>query len=402
MNVAFIPVRGGSKSIPLKNIKTLGGKPLVYWTVAAACRCDAIDKVYVATDSVQIAGVVNAIKQKNEDDTFEKITVIGRSSESASDTASTEFAMLEFAENYEFDNIVLVQATSPLLSEMDLKRGFELYAREDVDSVLSVVRQKRFNWSVDENGCAKALNYDIFHRPRRQEFDGYCVENGAFYITSKVRLLETGNRISGNIAACEMDECTFFEIDEPSDWMIIEGLLAKRLRRECTSQVVETSMEHVSAGKKIHMFLTDCDGCLTDGGMYYTEQGDELKKFHAQDGMGFQLLREQGIICGIITGESRELVRRRAEKLKLDILKMGVKDKLAIVKELCEEYQIALDEVAYVGDDINDKEVLVAVGFSASVPNAIKDVRESVDFVTERSGGSGAVREVIDYILKNQ
>lgn len=387
MNVAFIPVRGGSKSIPLKNIRPMCGKPLVYWTVAAACKCKWLDKVYVATDSERIVEAVTEIKEQADDADFLKIDVIGRSAESASDTASTEFAMLEFAEKYEFDNIVLIQATSPLLATEDLERGAALYRKEDVDSVLSVVRQKRFNWKVDENGQAKALNYDIFHRPRRQEFDGYCVENGAFYITSKERLLETKNRISGRIAACEMDESTFFEIDEPSDWVIIEGLLSRRLQREQVQK------------KSIRMFLTDCDGCLTDGGMYYSEHGDELKKFSTLDGMGFSLLRERGILCGIITGENVELVRRRAEKLKLDILKMGVKDKLAAVKDLCGEYGISLEEVAYIGDDINDKELLAAVGFSASVPNAIASVRESVDYVTERAGGSGAVREVIDYIL---
>lgn len=388
MNVAFIPVRGGSKSIPLKNIKPMCGKPLVYWTVAAACKCKWLDKVYVATDSEKIVEAVTAFKAQSDDVDFQKVEVIGRSAQSASDTASTEFAMLEFADNYDFENIVLIQATSPLLTAEDLERGVELYRHEDVDSVLSVVRQKRFNWKVDADGQAEALNYDVFHRPRRQEFDGYCVENGAFYITSKNRLLETENRISGRIAACEMDESTFFEIDEPSDWVIIEGLLSKRLQKNENNK------------PKIKMFLTDCDGCLTDGGMYYSENGDELKKFSTLDGMGFQLLREQGIICGIVTGENTKLVQRRAEKLQLDVLKMGVKDKLSVVKELCREYDISLQEVAYVGDDINDKEVLAAVGFSASVPNAVKGICDKVDYVTKRSGGSGAVREIIDFILQ--
>lgn len=389
MNVAFIPVRGGSKSIPLKNIKSMCGKPLVYWTVAAACKCKWLDKVYVATDSEKIVEAVNGFKTESDDADFQKIEVIGRSAESASDTASTEFAMLEFAANYDFDDIILIQATSPLLTAEDLECGVALYQKDDVDSVLSVVRQKRFNWNVDANGYAEALNYDIFHRPRRQEFDGYCVENGAFYITSKKRLVETGNRISGRIAACEMDESAFFEIDEPSDWVIIEGLLEKRLKKTQTSP------------KRIKMFLTDCDGCLTDGGMYYTENGDELKKFNTQDGLGFRLLREKGVLCGIVTGENTKLVQRRAEKLKLDILKMGISDKLTVVKELCERYGISLEEVAYVGDDVNDKELLAAVGFSASVPNARKEIREMVDFVTERQGGSGAIRDVIEVLLKD-
>lgn len=196
MNVAFIPVRGGSKSIPLKNIKPICGKPLVYWTVKAACSCQYIDKVYVATDSDIIKNTIEEFKSGTESGIFNKVKVIGRSAESASDTASTEFAMLEFAEKYDFDNIVLVQATSPLLQSSDLDRGFEAFYTEGTDSVLSVVRQKRFHWETDDNGYAHSTNYDVFHRPRRQEFEGYLVENGAFYITSKKDLVESRNRVS--------------------------------------------------------------------------------------------------------------------------------------------------------------------------------------------------------------
>lgn len=204
MNVAFIPVRGGSKSIPLKNIKPISGKPLVYWTVKAACGCKYIDKVFIATDSDKIKETVEGFKEGSEAELFKKAEVIGRSAESASDTASTEFTMLEFADKVEFDNIVLVQATSPLLVSSDLDRGFEAFGEENVDSVLSVVRQKRFHWGNDENGFAHPTNYDVFHRPRRQEFDGYLVENGAFYISSKEDLLKSKNRVSGNIKAVEM------------------------------------------------------------------------------------------------------------------------------------------------------------------------------------------------------
>ena len=145
MNVAFIPVRGGSKSIPLKNIKYLCGRPLVYWVIKAACGCEYIDKVYVATDSEQIKRTVESFQAGMEGSLFDKVEVIGRSAKSASDTASTEFAMLEFAKNYEFDHIVLVQATSPLLRSDDLNRGFQIFNSEGTDSVLSVVRQKRFH-----------------------------------------------------------------------------------------------------------------------------------------------------------------------------------------------------------------------------------------------------------------
>lgn len=387
MNVAFIPVRGGSKSIPLKNIKPICGKPLVYWTVKAACGCKYIDRVYIATDSDKIRETVEEFKSGVESDVFSKAEVIGRSAESASDTASTEFAMLEFASNYEFDNIVLVQATSPLLQSGDLDRGFLAFEEEGADSVLSVVPQKRFHWARDDQGFAHSTNYDVFHRPRRQEFDGYLVENGAFYISSKADLLKSQNRVSGNIKAVEMSDDTFFEIDEPSDWVIIEALMKKN------------GITAPEDKPEIKMLLTDCDGCLTDGGMYYSEKGDELKKFNTRDGMGFGMLRKQGVIAGIITSEIVDLNRRRAEKLKLDILEAGCKDKAAAIKRLCEQYGIVQENVCYIGDDINDIEAIKMVGFGCCPADAMPEVKAVADYVSVVKGGEGVIREVVDKIL---
>ena len=389
INVAFIPVRGGSKSIPFKNIKEINGKPLVYWTVKAACECNYIDEVYVATDSEKIKETVDSFKTTEE--IFLKVQIIGRSEESATDTASTEFAMLEFASNYDFDNIVLIQATSPLLQASDLNKGFEAFSREDTDSVLSVVRQKRFNWQVDESGLAKAINYDIFNRPRRQDYEGYCVENGAFYITSKERLVKFKNRISGNIRAIEMLEDTFFEIDEPSDWVIIESLMKKN--------DIENH-KAVTMGD-VKMFLTDCDGCLTDAGMYYSENGDELKKFNTRDGMGFSILREHGIVTGIITSEDVELNRRRAEKLKLDVLENGCKDKYAKIRELCFLHNVDIKNVVYIGDDLNDIEALKHVGFSFCPADANDKVKAVCRYITKSKGGEGVIREVVDLMFDN-
>lgn len=388
MNVAFIPVRGGSKSIPLKNIRPINGKPLVYWTVKAACGCKYINKVYVATDSDKIKETVERFKGGIEAELFAKAEVIGRSAKTASDTASTESAMLEFAENNAFDNIVLVQATSPLLQATDLERGFEAFQTEGTDSVLSVVRQKRFHWGIDERGYAHPTNYDVFHRPRRQEFDGYHVENGAFYITSKANLIKTKNRVSGNIKAVEMKDDTYFEIDEPSDWVIIEALMNKN----GITAPFETP--------EIKMFLTDCDGCLTDGGMYYSEHGDELKKFNTRDGMGFSILRKKGIISGIITSENVDLNKRRAEKLKLDILEVGCVNKLEAITRICVERNIPLSNVCYIGDDINDIEAIRAVGYGCCPADAISEVQIVADHITKAKGGEGVIREIVDRIIR--
>lgn len=383
MNVAFIPVRGGSKSIPLKNIRIFNGHPLVYWTVKAAQDCKKIDKIYVATDSAKIRECVEKFP-------FTKVEVIDRSEESASDIASTESAMLEFAANYNFEHIVLIQATSPLLVGEDLDRGMEIYSEDGVDSVFSAVRQKRFCWQQKAGEYAQPLNYDYMARPRRQEFDGYLVENGAFYITSKERLLSAKCRMSGNIKAVEMCEDTYYEIDEPSDWGIMEEIMRKReLKKQYTIP-------------EIKMFLTDSDGCLTDGGMYYSESGDELKKFNTKDGMGLELLVKRGIITGIITGEERKLVKNRAEKLHLDICEMGVKDKLSCIDDLCQQYGIERDHVLYIGDDINDLAAIESVGYGCCVANACECVKAVAKYISKRNGGEGAVREIADLILNRE
>jgi len=215
--VAFIPVRGGSKSIPLKNIKRIAGKPLVHWVLDAALKAKCIEHIYVSTDSKKIEECVKALNSS-------QISVISRSPETATDTASSESALIEFCESYEPEHVFLIQATSPLLKSQDLCKAWKMYEKENYDSILSVVRQKRFIWEQKDR-CAIPLNYTPTARPRRQEFKGFLVENGAFYLSSRKAISESQCRISGNIGLYEMDEKTYFEIDEPSDWEITERLL---------------------------------------------------------------------------------------------------------------------------------------------------------------------------------
>ena len=382
--VAFIPVRGGSKSIPLKNIKYLCGKPLVYWSAKAACEAATIDKVYVATDSNEIRKEITDFCNL-EKEVFSKLEVVDRSKENASDTASTESVMLEFAGKNDFETIVLVQATSPLISGKDIDGGMNVFKTPGTDSVISLVQQKRFLWKKC-NEHVEAINYDLNNRPRRQEFDGYLMENGAFYITSKKALMESKNRISGTIRAYVMSEDSSIEIDEPKDFIVVEQLLRERLRTD-----------NCRPKKNIKMVVMDCDGCLTDGGMYYSENGDELKKFNTKDGMAIARLHDIGIITGIITGEDRELNKRRATKLHMDFIEQGSKDKLSTLKDVCNRFTIGLTEVLYVGDDINDIDAIRKAGYSACPADAANEVKKAADFIATRKGGCGAVREIIEH-----
>ena len=155
--------------------------------------------------------------------------------------------------------------------------------------------------------------------------------------------------------------------------------------------------------RNIKLFLTDVDGVLTDAGMYYSEAGDELKKFNTHDGMGLQLIREKGIKTGIVTSENTKMVERRFNKLKLDYLYQGKREggKLASVKEICEKEGISLSEVAYIGDDVNCFELLSNVGLAACPANALKAIKNIPGIIQmNKKGGEGCVREFIEMIIK--
>lgn len=151
--------------------------------------------------------------------------------------------------------------------------------------------------------------------------------------------------------------------------------------------------------KKPKLILTDIDGVWTDGGMYYDQTGNEWKKFHTYDSAGVLFAHQNEIPVGIITGEDTEIVARRAAKLKIDYLFQGVKNKLEVAENLCKELNISLDEVAYIGDDIGDIELLKNVGISATPNSAPEYVKKYSQMVMTKNGGEGVFREFVEKIL---
>ena len=153
---------------------------------------------------------------------------------------------------------------------------------------------------------------------------------------------------------------------------------------------------------KIKLFASDVDGTMTDGCMYYLENGIEAKKFNFKDGLGFQLLRDAGIKTAVITSEYTNIVKKRADKLKVDYLGMGICKKLEFIKNICKETGITLDEIAYIGDDINDIELLNAVKYKACPINSVSKVKLIPEIkILKNKGGEAAVREFIDFLLEN-
>lgn len=228
MIAAFMPIRHGSKSIYHKNIRDIAGKPLWRWAADAVCECPLINDFYIMIDNYLY---FNLIKEYSNREKFHIVEV-----EEMDDDCMQESVILNFLTSHtrdhrneirdtdNIDHIILLQATSPFTTSADLTGGITKYFDGGYDSLLSVSRQKKFIWE-EIDGEGYALNFDPQKRPRRQWNEGVLVENGSFFITSKEAFLKSHCRISGKIGLYEMPEIAYHEVDEPSDWLIVEALL---------------------------------------------------------------------------------------------------------------------------------------------------------------------------------
>lgn len=164
----------------------------------------------------------------------------------------------------------------------------------------------------------------------------------------------------------------------------IISLLVSDIRKKCSN---------------IKIVMSDVDGVLTDGGMYYSDKGDVMKKFHTRDGMGVSLLRKNGIPTIIITKEKTKIVRMWAKRMKIEKLHDGILQKETIVERLCETFNVKTNELAYIGDDVNDLKIMSTVGFSAVPADATIEAKQITDYICKSRGGEGVLREITDLIL---
>jgi len=158
-------------------------------------------------------------------------------------------------------------------------------------------------------------------------------------------------------------------------------------------------MKKMRKPRNVKILLTDVDCVLTDGGMYYNSKGDFMKKFYTRDGMGVTLLRKKGIPTIIVTKEKTAIVRKWADKMKVTEIFDGIQNKEKIVDVICKKYKVSIDQVGYIGDDVNDIELLKKVGFSATPKDGIFKVQKIVDYVCKKNGGEGAFREIADLLI---
>lgn len=203
---ALVPLRGGSKSIPYKNIRPIAGKPLCFWVLAAACDSKYIDGVYVSTEDRKIKAAVESLGLP--------VKITDRPEELARDDSTTESVMADFMGKVPFDILVTIQATSPTTDSRDLDAAIEQFFRNGNDSLLTGTLQKKFFWTPG----GTPLNFDYRNRPMRQQFAGVIHENGAFYITARSLLEKERCRLGGKIGIFVLAPEKDLDIDEPGDW----------------------------------------------------------------------------------------------------------------------------------------------------------------------------------------
>lgn len=152
--------------------------------------------------------------------------------------------------------------------------------------------------------------------------------------------------------------------------------------------------------KKIKLLISDVDGVLTDGGMYYSAEGEMMKKFHTRDGMGVELLLTKNIKTILLSKENSKIVIKRVKKIKVAKSYVGVLQKELLLQKLCRDFQVNLMEIAYVGDDVNDLEIMKMVGFSGTPKDGVAQIRQIADYVCHVEGGRGVLREIVDLIIE--
>lgn len=383
-SVAIIPARGGSKGVPRKNALPLAGKPLLGWTIDAALQAQSVVRVVVSTDNPEIAQIAESFGAD----------VVWRPANLSGDLASSESAVLHALDTLEADGFELpevtafLQCTAPLMQWSDIDGTFDALIKEKADTALAVADFHYFVWENDEHGDFVGVNHDKRVRKMRQERTPQFIETGSVYLMRTAGFRSQRHRFFGKTAHYVMPPERVLEIDDPVDFKVAQMLLEERLKSE----------RQKALPQKIGLLVFDFDGVFTDDSVIVSQDGTESVVCNRGDGMGISLLREAGVPMMILSTEVNEVVRRRAEKLKLPVVH-GVGNKLEVLNEILEERNVPWTEVVYLGNDVNDVHCLLQAGCGVAVADASKEAIAASRIVLSRSGGRKAVRELADLIL---
>jgi N-acylneuraminate cytidylyltransferase len=360
--VAVIPARGGSKGVPRKNLRPLGGEPLVVRAIRSLRATASVDQVVVSTDDHEIAYAARSAGA----------LVVDRPARLAGDEASSESALRHAlavlgTRGPVPEVTVFVQATSPFIDPADVERAVESVTAGGADVAFSVVRSEQHVWRIGPDG-PEGVNHDKRRRQRRQDRAPEFTETGAFYAMRTHGFLEHGHRFFGRLELVEVSPRDALEIDTEHDLRLAEELLLRR------------------------------DGVHTDDSVRVDSHGVESVVVSRSDGLGVRHLLEAGIPVLVLSTETNPVVQARAEKLGVEAI-TGCTDKIAALTAWARDRGLPLADVAYLGNDVNDVDCLRAVGWAVVPADAHPAARVAAPYVLRRRGGDGAVRELADRVL---
>src|SRR6185369_656326 len=337
--IAIIPARGGSKAIPGKNTRPVGGKPLLAWSIEQALQIPRISRVIVSTDAEEIASVSREWGAE----------VIKRPPEISGDTASSESSLLHAldwllkTDNFEPDLVVFLQATSPCRGPGEIQKAIDTMTRESADSLLSVGPVHGFVWRVEMDGTIRSFSYDHLNRPRRQDAPEDLIENGSIYIFKPWVLRKFNNRLGGKIAIHRMSAFDSFQIDEPGDFELLELLMRYRRMEEWRPEMEDGTTRPQGRGtidqsgplsvvssqwSSIKLLVLDFDGVMTDNRVLVSEHGQEAVFCDRGDGLGIGLVKQSGVQVLVISKEKNPVVAARCNKLGVECIQ-GCDNKLS-------------------------------------------------------------------------
>lgn len=381
--IAIIPARGGSKGIPGKNVMDFCGKPLIAWSIEYALASKYIKNVYVTTEDKEIADVSKKYGAN----------IIQRPAELATDTSSADDALMhalgKILEQKEIDIVVFLQPTSPVREIDDIDNSLDLFLSEGADSLFSATMLDDICLWKDKENRLQSITYDYLNRGRRQDRKPYYLENGSIYIFKPDVLTKFRNRLGGSIVTYLMPKWKSFEIDSLEDIEICRFYMQNKI----------IGKQHVSLCEKdIRLLVYDFDGIFTNNKVLLSEDGLESVTVNRSDGLAVEILRNRGLMQIILSKETNKVVNTRAKKLDISVIQ-GADDKEAVLKDFCRKNDIALNEVVYVGNDINDLKAMSIVGYPVCPSDASEEVKRIAKIILDVRGGEGVARELLYYLV---
>lgn len=395
--LALIPARGGSKGLPRKNIKSLGGYPLISYSIAAALNAKLVSRTVVTTDDPEIG------KQARE---YGAEVPFLRPAEFAQDDTRDlpvfQHALKWFSdeENYHPDVVVQLRPTSPFRPPELIDEAIQsLLNNPGATSVRGVVpsKQNPFKmWTIEPDGNMVPLLETEFEEPfnmPRQELPP------TFWQTGHIDVIKTETIINGSMSglevyACQIDPLFSVDLDNQLDWQRAEVRL-----KSLGSQIVLPSPHKEIFPDVVSLLVLDFDGVLTDDRVYVNQHGEETVAAHRGDGMGISQLKKIGIEVIILSKEKNPVVKARADKLGIPAYQ-GIDEKGKELQSLMADKGVSSEQVVYLGNDINDLPCFPLVGLAAAVADAHPKVIERAQLVLSKKGGYGAVRELCDLLVE--